>query len=152
MRLSDLSPMRGSRKKKKRVGRGPGSGHGKTSCRGHKGQKSRSGGGTRPGFEGGQMPLHRRLPKRGFRNIFKKQYAIINLKVLNEISDPVITPEVIIEKGFIKSIKDGVKILGVGEIKKPLNVKAHAFSASAKEKILKSGGSAEIIKSAKSKT
>ncbi len=151
MRLSDLSPMRGSRKRKKRVGRGPGSGHGKTSCRGHKGQKSRSGGGTRPGFEGGQMPLHRRLPKRGFKNIFKKQYAIINLKVLNEISDPVVTPEVIIEKGFIKSIKDGVKILGVGEIKKPLNVKAHAFSASAKEKILKSGGSAEIIKSAKSK-
>ncbi|MEF9426715.1 MAG: 50S ribosomal protein L15 [Candidatus Mariimomonas ferrooxydans] len=151
MRLSDLSPMRGSRKRKKRVGRGPGSGHGKTSCRGHKGQKSRSGGGTRPGFEGGQMPLHRRLPKRGFRNIFKKQYAIINLKVLNEISDPVVTPEVIIEKGFIKSIKDGVKILGVGEIKKPLNIKAHAFSASAKEKILKSGGSAEIIKSAKSK-
>ncbi|GMR03264.1 MAG: 50S ribosomal protein L15 [Thermodesulfovibrionia bacterium] len=152
MRLSDLSPTLGSRKKKKRVGRGPGSGHGKTSCRGHKGQKSRSGGGTRPGFEGGQMPLHRRLPKRGFKNIFKKQYAIINLKVLNEISDSVVTPEVIIEKGFIKSIKDGVKILGVGEIKKPLNVKAHAFSASAKEKILKSGGSAEIIKSAKSKT
>jgi len=151
MRLSDLSPMRGSRKRKKRVGRGPGSGHGKTSCRGHKGQKSRSGGGTRPGFEGGQMPLHRRLPKRGFKNIFKKEYAIINLKVLNEISDPVVTPEVIIEKGFVKSIKDGLKILGVGEIKKPLNVKAHAFSASAKEKILKSGGSAEIIKSAKSK-
>lgn len=152
MRLSDLSPIRGSRKRKKRVGRGPGSGHGKTSCRGHKGQKSRSGGGTRPGFEGGQMPLHRRLPKRGFRNIFKKQYAIINLKALNEISDSVVTPEVLIEKGVIKSIKDGVKILGVGEIKKPINVKAHAFSTSAKEKILKSGGSAEIIKSVKSET
>lgn len=145
MRLSDLSSIQGSKKKKKRVGRGSGSGHGKTSCRGHKGQKSRSGGGTRAGFEGGQMPLHRRLPKRGFRNIFKKQYAIINLKALNEISETLVTPEVILEKGLIKDIKDGVKILGEGEIKRPLTVKAHAFSASAKEKILKVGGSAEII-------
>ncbi|GBE04472.1 MAG TPA: 50S ribosomal protein L15 [Nitrospirae bacterium] len=149
MRLSDLSPSPGSRKKNKRVGRGPGSGHGKTSCRGHKGQKSRSGGGTRIGFEGGQMPLQRRLPKRGFTNIFQKQYATVNLKTLSEITETVVTPEIMLEKGIIKSIKDGVKILGDGEIKKPLTVKAHAFSASAKEKILKAGGGAEIIQRAK---
>ncbi len=145
MRLSDLSPAPGSRKKNKRVGRGPGSGHGKTSCKGHKGQKSRSGGGTRPGFEGGQMPLQRRLPKRGFTNIFRKQYAIVNLKALNELSESIVTPEVFLEKGLIKKIKDGIKILGKGEIKKPLTVKAHAFSSSAKEKILKVGGKAELI-------
>jgi large subunit ribosomal protein L15 len=145
MRLSDLSPIHGSKKRKKRVGRGSGSGHGKTSCRGHKGQKSRSGGGTRAGFEGGQMPLHRRLPKRGFRNIFKKQYAIVNLTDLSEISVSLVTPEVFLEKGFIKNIKNGVKILGQGEIKKPLTVKAHAFSASAREKILKVGGKVETI-------
>jgi len=145
MKLSDLSPTEGSKKKKKRVGRGPGSGHGKTSCRGHKGQKSRSGGGTRPGFEGGQMPLQRRLPKRGFRNIFKKHYAIINLKALNGISESVLTPEIFLEKGLIKNIKDGVKILGEGEITKPLTIKSHAFSASAKEKILKAGGKVETI-------
>ncbi len=145
MRLSDLSPIHGSKKRKKRVGRGSGSGHGKTSCRGHKGQKSRSGGGTRAGFEGGQMPLHRRLPKRGFRNIFKKQYAIVNLTDLSEISVSLVTPEVFLDKGFIKNIKDGVKILGQGEIKKPLTVKAHAFSASAREKILKVGGKVETI-------
>ncbi len=145
MRLSDLSPIHGSKKRKKRVGRGPGSGHGKTSCRGHKGQKSRSGGGTRAGFEGGQMPLHRRLPKRGFRNIFKKQYAIVKLKDLSEISVSLVTPEVFLDKGFIKNIKDGVKILGQGEIKKPLTVKAHAFSTSAREKILKVGGKVETI-------
>lgn len=140
-----MSPIHGSKKRKKRVGRGSGSGHGKTSCRGHKGQKSRSGGGTRAGFEGGQMPLHRRLPKRGFRNIFKKQYAIVNLTDLSEISVSLVTPEVFLEKGFIKNIKDGVKILGQGEIKKPLTVKAHAFSASAREKILKVGGKVETI-------
>lgn len=145
MRLSDLSPSPGSRKKNKRVGRGPGSGHGKTSCKGHKGQKSRSGGGTRIGFEGGQMPIQRRLPKRGFTNIFQKHYATLNLKALSEITETVITPEIMLEKGLIKSIKDGVKILGDGEIKKPLTVKAHAFSASAKEKILKAGGGAEIV-------
>lgn len=145
MRLSDLSPVKGSKKRRKRIGRGSGSGHGKTSTRGHKGQKSRSGGGTKAGFEGGQMPLQRRLPKRGFRNIFKKQYAIVNLRALNEVSESIVTPEIILEKGFVKDIKDGIKILGSGELKKPLTVKAHAFSASAKEKILKVGGSAEII-------
>ncbi len=145
MKLSDLSPITGSKKKNKRVGRGSGSGHGKTSCRGHKGQKSRSGGGTRIGFEGGQMPLHRRLPKRGFTNIFKKQYGIVNLAALDRLSASEVTPEVLIEKGLVKDIKDGIKVLGDGEIKKPLIVKAHAFSSSAKEKIIKAGGKIEII-------
>lgn len=145
MRLSDLSPKQGSNKKKKRVGRGIGSGHGKTSCRGHKGQKSRTGGGTRVGFEGGQMPLYRRLPKRGFTNIFRKDYAVVNLKDLDKLSESVVTPEVILEKGLIKDTKGGIKILGEGEIKKPITVKAHAFSASAKDKIIKAGGIAEII-------
>ncbi len=145
MKISDLSPAPGSKKRNKRVGRGHGSGHGKTSCKGHKGQKSRSGGGTAIGFEGGQMPLQRRLPKRGFRNIFKKHYAIVNLEVLERLTESAVTPEMLIEKGFIKNIKDGVKILGKGEIKKPLAVKAHAFSKSAKEKITKAQGSVEII-------
>ncbi len=145
MRLSDLSPKQGSNKKKKRVGRGIGSGHGKTSCRGHKGQKARAGGGTRVGFEGGQMPLYRRLPKRGFTNIFRKDYAVVNLKDLDKLSESVVTPEVILEKGLIKDTKGGIKILGEGEIKKPITVKAHAFSASAKDKIIKAGGIAEII-------
>ena len=145
MRLSDLSPKQGSNKKKKRVGRGIGSGHGKTSCRGHKGQKSRTGGGTRVGFEGGQMPLYRRLPKRGFTNIFRKDYAVVNLKDLDKLSESVVTPEVILEKGLIKDTKGGIKILGEGEIKKPITVKAHAFSASAKDKIIKAGGVIEII-------
>ncbi len=145
MRVSDLSPKQGSRMKKKRVGRGTGSGHGKTSCRGHKGQKARTGGGTRVGFEGGQMPLHRRLPKRGFTNIFKKEYSIVNLKDLDRLSESVITPEVILEKGLIKDTKDGIKILGEGEIKKPITVKANAFSASARDKIIKAGGTAEVI-------
>ena len=145
MRLSDLSPAPGSNRKNKRVGRGPGSGHGKTSCKGHKGQKARSGGQTKSGFEGGQMPLQRRMPKRGFTNIFKKQYAIINLKDLNNVSDSVITPELIIERGLIRNIKDGIKVLGEGAITKPLSIKAHAFSASAKEKIHRAGGSTEII-------
>src|SRR3990167_687144 len=145
MRLSDLSPKQGSNKKKKRVGRGIGSGHGKTSCRGHKGQKSRTGGGTRVGFEGGQMPLYRRLPKRGFTNIFRKDYAVVNLKDLDKLSESVVTPEVILEKGLIKDTKSGIKILGEGEIKKPITVKAHAFSASAKDKIIKAGGVIEKI-------
>ena len=145
MRLSDLSPKQGSNKKKKRVGRGIGSGHGKTSCRGHKGQKARTGGGTRVGFEGGQMPLYRRLPKRGFTNIFRKDYAVVNLKDLDKLSESVVTPEVILEKGLIKDTKSGIKILGEGEIKKPITVKAHAFSASAKDKIIKAGGVIETI-------
>jgi large subunit ribosomal protein L15 len=146
MRLSDLSPSQGSTRKRKRVGRGPGSGHGKTSCKGHKGQNSRSGGGTRVGFEGGQMPMQRRLPKRGFTNIFRKEYVIVKLGSLNDIPESTITPELLLEKRLIRDYKDGVKILGEGEIKKPLTVKAHAFSASAKEKIVTAGGSAEVIK------
>jgi len=145
LRLSDLSPAPGSTKKPKRVGRGIGSGHGKTSCKGHKGQKARTGSGKGAGFEGGQMPLQRRLPKRGFTNIFKKQHSIVNLKSLSGLSETVITPEILLEKGLIKNIKDGVKILGDGELKGALTVKAHFFSASAKEKIISAGGSAEII-------
>ncbi|MBI5409744.1 MAG: 50S ribosomal protein L15 [Nitrospirae bacterium] len=145
MKLSDLAPAPGSRKNKKRVGRGVGSGHGKTSCRGHKGQKARTGGGTKPGFEGGQMPLQRRLPKRGFTNIFQKEYTIVNVGALDKLSETVITPEVLIQEGLIKSDKYGIKILGEGEITKPVTVKAHAFSASAKEKILKAQGSTEEI-------
>ncbi len=145
MKLSDLAPSEGSRKKRKRVGRGPGSGHGKTSCRGHKGQNARSGGGVKPGFEGGQMPLQRRVPKRGFTNIFQKQYSIVNVGSLNDITESPITPEILEEMGLIKNTKYDVKILGFGDVSKPINVKAHAFSASAKEKIAKAKGSAEII-------
>ncbi|TYP50325.1 50S ribosomal protein L15 [Thermosediminibacter litoriperuensis] len=146
MRLHDLRPAEGSRKKPKRVGRGIGSGHGKTSTRGHKGQKARSGGGVRPGFEGGQMPLYRRIPKRGFTNIFKKEYAIVNVKDLNVFEENTrVTPELLIEKGLIKQVKDGVKILGDGELKVKLEVAAHAFSSSAKEKIEAAGGKAEVI-------
>ena len=145
MKLSDLAPAPGSRKKRKRVGRGPGSGHGKTSCKGHKGQKARTGGGTKPGFEGGQMPLQRRLPKRGFTNIFQKQYAIVNLGVLNNLSESTITPDFLVSEGIVKKMQDGIKILGSGEITKPIIVKAHAFSASAKEKIEKAQGKAEVI-------
>ncbi len=145
MKISDLVPVQGSRKKRKRVGRGPGSGHGKTSCRGHKGQKSRSGGGVKPGFEGGQMPLQRRLPKRGFTNIFLKRYAIVNVGKLDKLSESTITPDYLVKEGIIKDIRDGIKILGQGEINKPIKVKAHAFSASAKEKILKAQGNVEIV-------
>ncbi|HHX24623.1 MAG: 50S ribosomal protein L15 [Tepidanaerobacteraceae bacterium] len=146
MRLHDLFPAEGSNKKPKRVGRGMGSGHGKTSTRGHKGQKSRSGGGTRPGFEGGQMPLYRRVPKRGFTNIFKKQFAIVNIDELNVFEqDTKVTPELLIEKGIIKKVLDGVKILGNGDLKTKIDVTAHAFSKSAIEKIEAAGGKAEVI-------
>lgn len=145
MKISDLSPVPGSKKKRKRVGRGPGSGHGKTSCRGHKGQKARSGGGPSPGFEGGQMPLQRRLPKRGFTNIFRKEYAIVNVAALNRLSESVITPEVLQAEGLVKNARERIKILGDGDITRPITVKAHAFSASAKEKIIKAKGSVEII-------
>jgi large subunit ribosomal protein L15 len=146
VKIADLSPADGSKRKKKRVGRGIGSGHGKTSCKGHKGQKSRSGGTKRPGFEGGQMPLQRRLPKRGFKNIFKIEFAIVNLKDINKIEGvDVITPEVLIEKGIVKDMKDGVKILGVGELQKPFTIKADAFSASASAKITAAGGRVEVL-------
>ena len=146
MKIEDLKPAEGSRKKKKRVGRGIGSGHGKTSCKGHKGQKARSGGTKGPGFEGGQMPLQRRLPKRGFKNFFKVEFSIVNLEDINKIEGTdVITPEILIEKGIIKDIKDGVKILGRGELQKPLTIKADAFSSSASAKITAVGGKVEVL-------
>jgi len=145
MNLADLAPAPGSRRKRKRVGRGPGSGHGKTSCRGHKGQNSRSGGGVKPGFEGGQMPLQRRLPKRGFTNIFQKTFSIVNVGSLEKLKESEITPEVLIKEGLVRKIQDGVKILGNGDLTKAFTVKAHAFSASAKEKIEKANGTAEVI-------
>ena len=144
MRLDDLRPADGSVKRRKRVGRGIGSGHGKTSTRGHKGDKAR--GSTPPGFEGGQTPLHRRLPqKRGFTNIFKKQYAIVNLDTLAKQSEETITPELLLEKGIIKDVKSGVRVLGRGEIEKAITVRTHHFSKSAEEKIKSKGGAVEVI-------
>ena len=147
MRIEELQPAEGSRRGSRRVGRGVGSGLGKTSGKGHKGQKARSGGTKGAGFEGGQMPLQRRLPKRGFTNYpFSKEYAIINLKDLTRIEGlNVITPEALYERGIVKDIKDGLKILGEGEITKPLTVKANAFSAAALKKIAGAGGKAEVI-------
>lgn len=150
MKIEDLKPPIGKRKRPKRVGRGIGSGHGKTSCRGHKGQKARSGGAKGPGFEGGQMPIQRRLPKRGFKNLNKVEYAIVNLKDINNIEDSnVITPELLLEKGVVRDLKNGIKILGEGEVYKPFTVRANAFSASAKAKIEASGGKCELIPSFK---
>lgn len=148
MKINELKPAPGSKKKPKRVGRGLGSGHGRYATKGIKGQKARSGGAKGPGFEGGQMPLQRRVPKRGFSNApFKKEYAIVNLKDLNKIIDEVdvITPEVLVEKGIIKKLKDGLKILGDGEIKKPVTIKTHAISKSARQKIESIGGKVEVI-------
>lgn len=146
MKLHELKPAGGSRKKASRVGRGIGSGSGKTSGRGHKGQKSRSGGGVKPGFEGGQMPLQRRLPKRGFTNIFKKEIVTVNIEELNRFdAGSEVTPDLLIDSGIIKGIKDGVKILGNGNLEKQLTVKAHRFSKQAQEKIEAAGGKAEVI-------
>jgi large subunit ribosomal protein L15 len=146
VRIGHLRPAEGSRKKDKRVGRGIGSGHGKTSCRGHKGQKARSGGTKGPGFEGGQMPLQRRLPKRGFKNRFEREYAIINLKDISRLNGiDTITPDILIERGIIKKLKDGLKVLGEGEISRPVTIKANAFSESALAKITAAGGRTEII-------
>jgi len=146
MKLEDLQPAAGSRKKNKRVGRGVGSGHGKTSCKGHKGQKARSGGTKGAGFEGGQMPLQRRLPKRGFKNHFAVEFAIINLKDINALKGiDIITPESLLEKGVIKDLKSGLKVLGEGEIQRPITIKADAFSASALAKIAAAGGKAEVV-------
>jgi large subunit ribosomal protein L15 len=146
-KLHDLQPNEGARKKRQRVGRGVGSGRDKTSGRGHKGQNARSGGGVRPGFEGGQMPLFRRIPKRGFSNQpFKKDYTIVNLEKLTVFdADAVVTPEVLKEEGVIKRIGDGVKILARGELDRALTIKAHKFSGSAVEKIEAAGGKAEVI-------
>ncbi len=144
--LNNLKPAKGANRKNKRVGRGIGGGHGKTSARGYKGQKSRSGTSIRPGFEGGQMPLHRRLPKRGFTNIFRKEYAVVNLATLAEIeAGTKIDPEFLKSKGIVKNQKDGIKILGSGELKHALHVSAHKFSKSAAEKIQQAGGVIEVI-------
>lgn len=146
MKLHELKPAEGSRKERNRVGRGMSSGNGKTSGRGHKGQKARSGGGTRPGFEGGQMPLFQRLPKRGFTNINRKNYSIVNIDALNRFEEGTeITPELLLEAGTVSKLNDGIKVLGNGKIEKKLTVKAHKFSASAKEAIEAAGGKTEVI-------
>jgi large subunit ribosomal protein L15 len=146
MKLHELTPAEGSRSTRKRVGRGPGSGMGKTSTRGHKGQNARSGGGVRPGFEGGQNPLYRRLPKRGFTNPFRKEFAVVNLTELNKFAAGTeVTPEVLLESGIVKNARDGIKILGNGELTVQLNVKANKFSQSAVDKIQAAGGKTEVI-------
>ncbi|ANB58800.1 ribosomal protein L15 [Anoxybacillus sp. B7M1] len=146
MKLHELQPAPGSRKERNRVGRGIGSGNGKTSGKGHKGQNARSGGGVRLGFEGGQTPLFRRLPKRGFTNINRKEYAIVNLDTLNRFEDGTeVTPELLLETGVISKLKAGLKILGNGQIEKKLTVKAHKFSSAAKEAIEAAGGKTEVI-------
>lgn len=146
MKLDELKPAEGSRFERKRIGRGIGSGTGKTSGKGHKGQNARSGGGVRPGFEGGQMPLYRRLPKRGFTNIFAKEYVAVNVSELERFDNGTeVSAELLKEAGVISKIKDGVKILGRGEVTKKLTVKAAKFSASAQEKIEKAGGKTEVI-------
>ncbi|WP_243388407.1 50S ribosomal protein L15 [Bacillus kexueae] len=146
MKLHELQPAEGSRKKRNRVGRGIGSGNGKTAGRGQKGQNSRSGGGVRPGFEGGQTPLFRRLPKRGFTNINRKEYAIVNLTKLNRFEDGTeVTPELLLETGVVSKLNAGIKILGDGKLEKKLTVKANKFSSSAKEAIEAAGGTAEVI-------
>ena len=147
MRLHDLHPAPGSTHAKRRVGRGTGSGHGTTAGKGHKGQKARAGGGVKPGFEGGQTPLYRRLPqRRGFRNITRKEYAVINLDDLEQFdAGAEVSVEVLMKCGLVKRLKDGVKVLGDGELTKALNVKVHKFSKSAEEKIVSAGGTAEVV-------
>lgn len=142
MNLGSLKPSEGSRKKKKRVGRGEGSGHGGTSCRGHKGQNARSGSSRNPGFEGGQMPLYRRLPKRGFRNPFRKDIAIINIGQLNRFPEgSIIDESLLIQSGLVHHAGDGIKVLGKGTLDRPLSVKIEMVSRGAREKILAAGGS-----------
>ncbi|HVW83151.1 MAG TPA: 50S ribosomal protein L15 [Bryobacteraceae bacterium] len=145
MNLSSLTPPEGQKHRRKRVGRGMGSGKGKTSTRGHKGARSISGYSIMRGFEGGQMPLHRRLPKRGFTNIFKKEYAILNLRDLDRLPGDTFTVDALMESGVIKKLGDGLKILGTGEITRGIEVEAHVFSKSALEKIQKAGGQAKVI-------
>jgi large subunit ribosomal protein L15 len=146
MKLSELRPPEGARKKRKRIGRGEGSGHGGTSTKGHKGYKARSGGKRSPGFEGGQMPLQRRLPKRGFKNPSRKEWSVINLRDLSAFPDgAVVDVEGMKSSGLVKKVGFGVKILGEGEISRPLTVRAQAFSLSARKKIEAAGGKAEVI-------
>ena len=147
MKLHELSPVEGSTKERKRIGRGAGSGQGKTAGKGHKGQKARAGRGMRPGFEGGQMPLQRRLPKRGFNNIFRTEMAIVNLSALDKAFEAgeTVTVDALLSKGLVKKVLGGVKVLGNGELSKALTVQANAFSESAKQKIEAAGGKAEVI-------
>lgn len=146
MDLSELKPPEGSRKKRKRVGRGTGSGHGKTSCRGSKGQNSRSGGRVKPGFEGGQMPLSRRLPKRGFCNIFRKKIVIVSIEQLKRFPEgSVIDSDTLVNSGIIKKKGDGIKVLGKGSIDYPLSLKIDRISRGAREKIEAAGGTVEVI-------
>ncbi len=145
MKLNELSPSPGSLKNRKRIGRGPGSGFGTTAGRGYNGQNSRSGGGVRPGYEGGQMPIHRRLPKRGFTNIFKKKYAIINIQDLSKFeSGSVVDEQAAIKAGLVKGKRDGIKLLGMGEISVPLTIKSFLVSKTAQDKIEKAGGTVEV--------
>ena len=146
MGLENLKPARGAVRSRKRVGRGPGSGLGKTSGRGEKGQKSRSGYSRKVGFEGGQMPLHRRLPKRGFHNRFRKEYTEVNLDRLDAFdAGTIVTPELLLKRGVIKKLRDGVKVLAKGSLTKALTVRAHKFSAKAQETIAGAGGKAEVL-------
>lgn len=146
LELHTLSPKKGTTKKRKRVGRGPGSGKGVTTGRGDKGQKSRSGYSSRSGFEGGQMPLYRRLPKRGFHNIFSKEYAILNLRDLNVFDEgTTVTPALLKERGMIRKARHGVRILGEGDLEKKLTVQANHFSKTARKKIEQAGGTAEVV-------
>lgn len=146
LKLHDLKPSKGANRKRKRIGRGPGSGSGKTAGKGHKGQKSRSGYSQKIGFEGGQMPLYRRLPKRGFRNIFAKKYAIVNVQDLNCFEEgTTVTPVMVQEQGLIKKIHSGLRILGQGKLEKKLTVQAHHFTQSARQKIEEVGGSIEVL-------
>ena len=146
MKLNELSPAEGSRKKRKRVGRGVASGTGKTAGRGSKGHNSRSGGGVRPGFEGGQMPIHRRLPKRGFTNIFADRIAVINVRDLNRFESGSVVDEVaLVGSGLVKGARDGIKLLGQGEIAHPLSVKVNRVSATARKKIEAAGGNVEVV-------
>ena len=146
MKLHELQPAEGSREERNRVGRGQGSGNGKTAGRGSKGQKARSGGGVRLGFEGGQTPLFRRLPKRGFQNINRKEYAVVNLETLNRFEDgQEVTAAVLVEAGIVKNEKDGIKVLANGKLERKLTVKANKFSQAAKEAIEAAGGTVEVI-------
>ncbi|MCG1010400.1 50S ribosomal protein L15 [Salinicoccus sp. ID82-1] len=146
MKLHEMKPVEGARKSRNRVGRGMSSGNGKTSARGHNGQNSRSGGGVRPTFEGGQLPLFRRIPKRGFTNINRKEYAVLNLSDLNRFEEGTeVTPEMLKETGIVKNEKSGIKVLGNGTLEKKLTIKAHKFSSSAVKAIEEQGGSYEVI-------
>ena len=147
MSLHNIRPPKGAKRPKKRVGRGPGSGHGHTASRGHKGAQSRSGFSFKRGFEGGQMPLHRRVPKRGFHNPFRVEYAVVNLDTLAEVFEAgsSVTPELLRERGLVRKAKSKIKVLGRGDITKKLTVQAHKFSGKAAEKIAAAGGSAEVL-------